>query len=314
MLTGYRVENDSLKKTEIRQFSDLTPEMIWLDLANPTEQERQWIKKAYNQELQFMEELGEIEASSRYYRDEFGLHLNQYFLLTDKDVTRNAHVAFTLNNNRLFTLHGEELPAFRTFYIKASRNSEYCCDTVQLLLGIIATRVGMMADLFEKLQSELEPVTRAVIKGEAREIPRVLDELTRIEDVNGKARLGLIENKRAYPHLLRWNEAADHTETINEIVTDVDSLMNHSNFLAERTKYLMDAAMGTMNIAFNGRLNTFTVLSVVLMPPMLVVSIYGMNFQHMPELAWEWGYPIALLLALASAIGPFLYLKHKKWL
>jgi hypothetical protein len=110
---------------------------------------------------------------------------------------------------------------------------------------------------------------------------------------------------------LRCPEAAGNNTAVNEILADVESLTNHSNFLAERTKFLMDAAMGTMNIAFNGRLNTFTVLSVVLMPPMLVVSIYGMNFEHMPELKWVWGYPMALLLALASAIGPFLYLKHR---
>jgi magnesium transporter len=314
MLNGYTTVDGTLNKIDIRQSSDLTPEMVWIDLSNPTEQERQWVKQAYGQELQFMEELDEIEASARYYRDEFGLHINQYFLLTDKDVTRNVNVAFTLNQGRLFTLRGEELPVFRTFYSKASKNPEYCCGAVELLLGLIATRIGMMADLYEKLQAELEPVTRVVIKGDAREIPQVLDELTRIEDINGKARLGLIENKRAYPHLLRCPEAAGNTTAVNEILADVESLTNHSNFLAERTKFLMDAAMGTMNIAFNGRLNTFTVLSVVLMPPMLVVSIYGMNFEHMPELKWIWGYPMALLLALASAIGPFLYLKHKKWL
>ena len=314
MLTAYSAANGTLDKVEVRQLSDLTQEMVWLDLANPTEQERQWIKQVYGQELQFMEELGEIEASARYYRDEFGLHVNQYFLLTDKDVTRNVNVSFTLNNGRLFTLRGDELPAFRTFYSKAARNPEYCCDAIEILLGIIATRIGMMADVYERLQAELEPVTRVVIKGDGREIPRVLDELTRIEDINGKARLGLIENRRAYPHLVRCPEAAGHNEAVNEIIADVESLANHSNFLAERTKFLMDAAMGTMNIAFNERLNTFTVLSVVLMPPMLVVSIYGMNFEHMPELSWVFGYPMALLLAVVAGIGPYLYLKHKKWL
>src|SRR5688572_8589636 len=134
MLTAYVAVNGTLQKIDIRQGSDLKPEMIWIDLASPTEQERQWVKQAYDQELQFLEELGEIEASSRYYRDEFGLHLNQYFLLTDKDITRNVNVAFTLNNGRLFTLRGDELPAFRTFYMKASRSPQYCCGTVELML------------------------------------------------------------------------------------------------------------------------------------------------------------------------------------
>ncbi len=314
MLNAYTSPHGTLVKNEVKQLADLKPEVIWLDVVDPTEQERQWIKRAYEQELQFMEELGEIEASARFYRDEYGLHMNQYFLLLDNAVSRNVNVAFTLNQGRLFTLRNDDLPAFRTFYSKAAKNPEFCCAPVALMLGIIATRIGMMADLYEKLQADLEPVTKVVIDGDARSIPRVLDELTRIEDINGKARLGLLENKRAYPHLLRCEEAATSHAAIDEINADVESVLNHAAFLAERTKFLMDAAMGTMNIAFNGRLNTFTVLSVVLMPPMLVVSIYGMNFEHMPELKWLFGYPMALLLALASAIGPFLYLRYKRLL
>ena len=93
MLSGFVPANGALTKTIVNQYADLKPEMMWVDLTNPTEQERQWIKQAYAQELQFMEELGEIEASARYYHDEFGMHLNQYFLVTDQNVTRNVNIA-----------------------------------------------------------------------------------------------------------------------------------------------------------------------------------------------------------------------------
>jgi len=288
--------------------------MVWLDLTNPTEQERQWIKQAYAQELQFMEELGEIEASARFYRDEFGMHLNQYFLVTDYTVTRNVNVAFTLNNNRLFTLHSEDLAAIRAFCSQASRIPEYCSGPVAIMLGIVQARIGLLADLYERAQNDLEPISQAIFRGDARAMPRVLESLTRIEDINGKARLGLLENRRGYPSLTRSTECSAHIETINEILRDVDSLTTHSGFLAERAKFLMDAAMGMINISFNRRLNIFTVLSVVLMPPTLIASIYGMNFRHMPELEWYYGYPLALLLMVAVAIGPILYLKHKDWL
>ena len=105
-----------------------------------------------------------------------------------------------------------------------------------------------------------------------------------------------------------------HAETINEILRDVESLTTHSGFLADRAKFLMDAAMGIINISFNRRLNIFTVLSVILMPPTLIASIYGMNFRHMPELDWYYGYPLALLMMVGVALGPILYLKHKDWL
>ena len=145
-------------------------------------------------------------------------------------------------------------------------------------------------------------------------MPRVLESLARIEDINGKARLGLLENRRAHTSLAHSTEAAGHIETINEITLDVESLTTFSGFLAERAKFLMDAAIGLINIAHNKRLNVFTVLTLVLMPPTLIASIYGMNFRHMPEIEWYLGYPLALALMLAAALGPILYLRHKDWL
>ena len=314
MLTAYTTTNGTLNKVHVNRHSDLTPEMLWLDLVDPTEQDRQWIKQAYGQELQFIEELGEIEASERFYRDEHGLHLHLYFLLTGDEITRNVDVGFTVNNGRLYTLRSDELPEFRSFYSQAAKNPELGDSAIAILVGIIAARVGMMADTYERLESELEPVSLAIFRSKSQTMPRVLESLARIEDINGKARLGLLENKRAYSSLARSSEAAAQAETINEILLDVDSLMTYSIFLAERTKFLMDAALGMINIAQNKRLNIFTVLSVILMPPTLIASIYGMNFRHLPELEWYYGYPLALVLMLIVAIGPILYLKRKGWL
>jgi len=314
MLTAYTTTNGTLNKVHVNQHSDLTPEMLWLDLVDPTKQDRQWIKQAYGQELQFIEELGEIEASERFYRDEHGLHLHLYFLLTGNEITRNVNVGFTISNGRLYTLRSDDLPELRSFYSQAAKNPRSCETAMAILVGIIAARVGMMADTYEHLESELEPVSLAIFRSKSQSMPRVLESLARIEDINGKARLGLLENKRAYSSLSRSSEAAAQAETINEILLDVDSLMTYSSFLAERAKFLMDAALGMINIAQNKRLNIFTVLSVILMPPTLIASIYGMNFRHLPELEWYYGYPLALGLMLIVAIGPILYLKRKNWL
>ncbi|MBI3057266.1 MAG: hypothetical protein HYY77_24935 [Betaproteobacteria bacterium] len=248
MLTAYTTANGTLNKVHVTQRSDLTPEMLWLDLVYPTEQDRQWIKQAYGQELQFIEELGEIEASERFYRDEHGLHLHLYFLLTGDEITRNVDVGFTVSNGRLYTLRGDELPEFRSFYSQAAKNPELCGSAMAILVGIIAVRVGMMADTYERLESELEPVSLSIFRSTSQTMPRVLESLARIEDINGKSRLGLLENKRAYASLSRSSEAAAQAETINDILLDVDSLMTYSSFLAERAKFLMDAALGMINI------------------------------------------------------------------
>lgn len=314
MLTAYIVANQTLQKKQISQLSELTPDIRWLDLNNPTEQERQWVKQAYRQELQFMEELGEIEASARFFRDEQGLHMHLYFLQSFSGVSRNVSVAFTVNQGRLYTLHAEDIPEFRSYYTYATSHPELRDDPLSILLSMIMVSVGSLADTYEKLQIELESLGNAIFRGEERFISRVLEGLARVEDTNGKARLGLLELQRVFSALLRSTSSEEHAEEIDEILRDVESLMTHSNYLFERTKFLMDSALGTINLSFSKRLNVFTVLSVVLMPPTLIASIYGMNFKHMPELDWLWGYPLALALMFAAAVGPILYLRRKDWL
>ncbi|MBI4291563.1 MAG: magnesium transporter CorA [Betaproteobacteria bacterium] len=314
MLTAYTTTNDTFNKISVNQQSDLPPDMVWLDLVNPTEQDRQWVRETYGQELQFIEELGEIEASERFYRDEHGLHLHLYFLLSGTDSTRNVNVGFTINRGRLYTLRSDDLPEFLSFYSLARKNPEMRNGAIGIILGIISTRIGMMADLYGRLEMELEPISLAIFRGDPHTMSHVLESLARIEDINGKARLGLLENKHAQSNLARSAEAAGQAEAINEIALDVDSLMTFSTFLAERAKFLMDAALGMINMSQNKRLNIFTVLSVILMPPTLIASIYGMNFRHMPEMEWYYGYPLALALMLIVAIGPILYLKRKDWL
>jgi magnesium transporter len=314
MLIAYTATNGTFNKISVNHQSDLTPDMVWLDLVNPTEQDRQWVRQAYNQELQFIEELGEIEASERFYRDEHGLHLHLYFLLGGADSARNVDVGFTINNGRLYTLRSDDLPEFRGFYSLACKNPELRKGAVGITLGIVSTRIGMMADLYERLEKELEPISLSIFRGNPHAMSRVLESLARIEDINGKARLGLLENKHAQSNLAHSAEAAGQADAFTEIALDADSLMTFSTFLAERAKFLMDAALGMINIAQNKRLNIFTVLAVILMPPTLIASIYGMNFRHMPEIEWYYGYPLALVLMLIVAVGPIVYLRRKDWL
>lgn len=314
MLTAYTVQNEVLLRRQITQRSDLTPDIRWLDLNNPTEQERQWVKQAYGQELLFIEELGEIEASARYYRDEHGLHLHLYFLSRGDGISHNVDVAFTLSEQRLYTLHAEEVPEFRTYYAHVQAHPELEDEAMCILLGIVAVRLGLLADMYERLQVEMETLSNAIFRGNDRSMSRVLESLARIEDTHSKSRLGLIDEQRIFSSLLRTREGEAYGESINSILRDVESLTTHSNFLFERTKFMMDTAIGMINIGFSRRLNVFTVLSVVLMPPMLIASIYGMNFRYMPELEWAWGYPLALAMMIASALGPILYLKRKGWM
>ena len=164
MLTAYTRTGQTLARKLVNVRAELPPEAIWLDLNDPTEQERNWVKEQFNQELQFIEELGEIEASSRYYRDETGLHINLYFLMQENNRARNVNVAFTLNNNRLFTLRTDELPEIRSFASQCGKDASPYPTVASLLLGLVAARVAIMADVFQKLQTELDTVSGMVFQ------------------------------------------------------------------------------------------------------------------------------------------------------
>ena len=164
MLTAYVRSGQTLIRKVINLRAELPPDAAWIDLNSPTEQERNWVREQFNQELQFIEELGEIEASSRYYRDQTGLHINLYFLLQENNRARNVNVAFTLNNNRLFTLRTDELPEIRTFSTQRVKDASDYPSAASLLLGLVAARVSLMADVLQKLQADLDVVTAFIVR------------------------------------------------------------------------------------------------------------------------------------------------------
>ncbi|MGG2474262.1 CorA family divalent cation transporter, partial [Rhizobium sp. BR5] len=95
---------------------------------------------------------------------------------------------------------------------------------------------------------------------------------------------------------------------------DIQSLNEHASFVSGNLTFLLDASLGIINIEQNGIIKIFSIASVVFLPPTLVASIYGMNFQLMPELNWTFGYPLALVVMVMSAIIPFLFFRWKGWL
>ena len=103
-------------------------------------------------------------------------------------------------------------------------------------------------------------------------------------------------------------------EMTRAAVRDLKSLEEDASFKAQKIQFLLDATLGLINLAQNDIIKLFSVLAVIFMPPTLIASIYGMNFKAMPELAWRWGYPLAITLMALAAIGPYLFFRWKKWL
>jgi len=142
-----------------------------------------------------------------------------------------------------------------------------------------------------------------------------LAEIAHSEHVNGRIRRNVMDTQRGLSFLVRSKTlSALQAEEVRQIQQDIESLDGHTSFLFDKINFLMDATIGFININQNRIVRLFSVVSVALLPPTLIASIYGMNFQFMPELAWRMGYPFALFLMLLTVGVPFWFFWRKGWL
>ena len=327
MLNIFTLANGRLFQEEIESLEELTRfQPIWVDLENPTVEEKRWIKQHYGLSIpeDAMDE--DIEESARFYEEDNGdLHIRSDFLIDDNEQPRSVRVAFILNLTNsdlkskgvLFSIHDEDVPVFRLLRMRARRAPGLIEDAKEVLLALFDADAEYSADTLENIYDELEKVSKQVLAGDVTDTRagEVLGAIARQEDLNGRIRRNVMDTRRAVSFMMRSKMLnSNQFEEARQILRDIESLDSHTAFLFDKINFLMDATVGFININQNKIIKIFSVASVALLPPTLIASVYGMNFQHMPELAKEWGYPYALLLMLASALGPMWYLRKRGWL
>lgn len=288
---------------------------LWLDLLAPSDEDRALVESLHPGMLPTVEEAREIEASSRFYEDEGGLHIHSFFLVEESGRPLNTTAAFTLGRGRLLSLREREVPVFRLLRQRIARRAVAAPDAATVLITLLELQLDSLADRLQDIHAGLESAAGFVHGRTGAKLDEAIEALAQLEDENGKVRLCLMDMQRGCAFLLRrGNLAAPAAERVRELQRDIDSLLPHSTFLFERVNFLMDAAQGFINIQQNQIIKIFSVLAVIFLPPTLVASSYGMNFEHMPELSWPLGYPMAIGLMIAAAVVPYWYFRRKGWL
>ncbi len=316
MLMAFTLNKGLLEQVAINAATDLIPEVIWVDAIDPSEEEREWLREAFQQELPTLEDISEIEATSRFYENDDGLHISSYFLNYADENSTNISAAFVFNGERLFTLREEELAAFRLFRLRARKGLVSLTNSKSIMLGLFETKVENLADIVERIAADLDKTSRQVLgNAEQDDMESVLTALALQEDVNGKVRVSMVDLQRMLYLLLRSGILnAEQSERLRDIIRDSESLIASTSFLFDKIKFLLDTTLGFINVNQNKIIKIFSVASVAFLPPTMIASIYGMNFDIMPELHWDLGYGWALVLMLASAVAPYLWFRKKKWL
>jgi len=324
MLNVFTLVNGRLFQEEISSvetLADVRP--VWVDLEDPTPEEKGWIAGRFGLSLPENIVDEDLEESARFYEEDNGeLHIRSDFLVEDdleggRPGARNVRVAFILRENVLFSVHAIDLPVFRLLRLRARRIPALIEDAKDVLLKLYDADAEYSADSLEGIYDELEKVSAGVLQKEVNDAvaAEILAAIARQEDLNGRIRRNVMDTRRAVSFLMRSRLLnAEQFEESRQILRDIDSLDSHTAFLFDKINFLMDATVGFININQNKIIKLFSVASVALLPPTLIASVYGMNFQAMPELQWRFGYPFALALMAASVVAPFWFFRRKGWL
>jgi magnesium transporter len=300
---------------------------LWIDLVDPTDDERQRVEQATRLRLPTKAAIEEIESSSRVFSEGAALYLSTPVLpSTDCMTSAVTTVGFVLSATQLVTVRFARVAAFEV--VAAGLTTADAPRAGDAFMTLLEALVEQAADTLELASAELQRVshaafhveprgrrhgvvkTSAILRGALRQIGRMGDGVSYIRDT-------LLGIGRIASYVQEGEQALHGTvdgTRLSAIRIDIGSLNEYLGQLSDKIQFLLDATLGFINIEQNDIVKTLTVASVVGVPPVLIAGIYGMNFKVMPELGWRLGYPYALVLIVVSALLPIAWFKWRNWL
>ena len=318
----YVSKDDILKKGPYVKGDSLPDNMIWIDLFNMDREEELFIESCLNIDIPSREEMHEIEVSSRLYQKNNAIFMTATLISKSESLEPESHaITFIIFEDKLITVRYAELVAFRNFLnvVETLPSSQQSCQA--LFVELIECIIDRIADILERIGHELNVITNKVFRtqkqpNEKPDYQDILEEIGRKEDLISKTRESLVTLGRMASYAMQSPIADIHDEAqarLSSLIADITSLSDHVTFLSSKSIFLLDGTLGMINIEQNNIIKIFSVAAVVFLPPTLIASIYGMNFEFIPELKWPFGYPLALLLMIFSSWAPYQYFKRRKW-
>jgi magnesium transporter len=333
MLRAYRREDCRLVPTELDLTSHSPPAdaggALWLDLITPTREEVHFAEHLLGISIPTQEEAQEIEVSARLYHEDGA----EFMTMTgvsqlESEAPMTTPISFILKGETLATIRYAQPKPFFTYATRAQKTGAVpCINSEQVMLGLVEALIERMAEALEKTGRNLERLSRQVFRykppggtaSKSRDFQAIIEEIGARGDLLAMVRESLVSLNRLLAYHNTTGKAADGPNKdavawVKDMLQDVVALSDHATYLSNKTNFLLDATLGLINLEQNQIIKIFSIAAVCLMPPTLIASSYGMNFRHMPELEWLFGYPYALALMLITAIIPFVWFKRKGWL
>ena len=299
----------------------------WIDLLNPTDEEARLVEQTTGLHVPTLAELSEIESSSRLQRRGDVLYLSMPALVRGEALAATVTpVGFVLSKDRLITVRFADLPVFDAYANTCRGLPAGPGGSVDVFLGLIEGVVDRLADVLEREGDALDQVSHRVfhperVKGGGaradRELRAVLRRIGGLGDLIGKIRDTLLGIERIVQYVTvnatEWF-GHDHRARFKTVRSDIVSLNEYDAHLFGKLQFLLDATVGLIGIEQSNKFTLLTIVSIIGIPPTFIASLYGMNFEGMPELHWKYGYEYSLVLIVISAVLPLVWFKRKGWL
>ncbi|AHE66300.1 magnesium transporter CorA family protein [Legionella oakridgensis] len=326
MVIIYYQTDSGMQSTSLTDVNKhLLQKAVWIDLLCPTKEEEKMLEEQLNIEIPTKKEVEEIEPSSRLYIENSALYMTATMVaLSDLPQMKTDVVTFILTETSLITLRYIELHAFNLFIAKLLRSRTKIYNAKSLLIDLLDAAVDRLADILEKISHKFDEISQLIFHQKENNpttaetnYKHILQSIGANGDLGTKASESLVSFTRLISYLEQVHGSDIPKEAMTYLVIihkDIDALREHANFLSTKFSFLLDATLGMINIEQNNTIKIFSVAAVIFLPPTLIASIYGMNFNYIPELHWHIGYPLAILMMFISAWLPYRYFKKKKWL
>jgi len=326
MLSVFVPSETSLKKVAPADLVALPENAVWIDLVTPTPGEDKAVERLAGIAVPTREDMQEIEISSRLYIENGARYMTATLMCAaDTEHPRTTAVTFILAGHRLVTVRYDEPKPFMLVENKLARSCAPGVTGEMVLMELLDAVIDRNADILERAGGDMDNISHHIFEpegaartGHAKRYSDILIAIGRKGDLTSKVRESLVSIGRVVTFVaaavdgVKWSK--EMREQLKTMQRDVVSLTDHASYLSNKITFVLDAMLGVVNLEQNNIIKLFSVMAVVLMPPTLIASIYGMNFKLMPELEWIHGYPMALVMMLLAAVLPYMFFTWKKWL
>ena len=321
MISGYAPAGGKLRPVS-DPLAELD-ELVWVDLLNPSADEETMLEARLGVDIPTREEMQRLEVSGRLYREEDAVVMTATLpARTDSDDLIMGPVAFVIVRNKLVTARYHEPRVFKTFPQRAGESNLGCVNGEMVFVGLLEAMADRLTDILERAEEEVDGISRAIFRAEqpksvSRDLMSTLQQIGRKGDLCSNIHVSLLSMQRLagfWGQVLADQGSKELRGRVRTLERYLESAGDHSSFVSQKVTFLLDATLGMINIEQSNIIKIFSIAAGVFLPPTLIASIYGMNFSFMPELKWTYGYPLACVLMLASALLPFWYFKRRGWL